>query len=197
MVSFGGSIEVKRYSISDLLQEVVHCKTAPSNNKCYPEGESCQVGGTLLDGEITPYYMKDGDSAPRRLGEKIGNFTLSGVIEENGWVLAFRYEADDRLPDGDSQFKGSDSTCRLPLEYIRGKMDGSFARYLHLKAVLNQTHSKVILEGQVKNCSPRLFLPRGMAVEISRQTETLRTVHRFVNDPQYTFSLLQDSPINR
>lgn len=129
-----------------------------------------QVHGKLLFFEMnSPYQHEDKEKLPS-YGENIGRFALSGVVEQEGYVLAFRYDAKETFQPKTSWKLGSrpegpEGIEKKDPEWLERSRRAGFAKYLHLRAALEQPDVNVHLRGGIEYAPPRLFSAEGMYVD--------------------------------
>lgn len=185
MGSTAGGLSCQGISVKDLLKEVLQCETVPSDHKAHGGGggRSFVVEGRLFgEAIISPYESLVRADRELRWQDPIGQFGVTGVIEDQGYLLAFCYRPTVNLPTPDrgtqKKFRENGGLKML----VDGMIEAAETEYIHLRAALTQGQPHISLCGQVKNNSPRLFLAQGMAVETERDAR--RTRHGFFGDMQ-------------
>ncbi|MBI2151714.1 hypothetical protein HYU21_03260 [Candidatus Woesearchaeota archaeon] len=199
MVTFGGPADPLKISIEDLLKKELHCETKASDYKAYGASsfpntsDNFLVSGRLFGkATISPYNPKFdssniSESALPKPGIEIGGFTIFGVIEDKGSLLAFKYQISDKLPRLDPStyvhFKDEGRSKDL----IDGQIEVAHLNYLHLNVILETPNPKLHILGKIKNSSPRLFLTVGMMVETDSGIITKHGYgdNSFKNNPVY------------
>lgn len=128
-----------------------------------------QVHGKLKFLEINSPYQHEHEGAETLpYGENIGKFTISGVVEQEGYVLAFRYEAKETFQSKTS-FKLNTSPNETPhlqtvRDWLKRSQRAGFSKYLHLRAALEQPKVNVHLRGTIEYAPPRLLSAEGIYV---------------------------------
>ena len=123
--------------------------------------------------ELTfPYVAIDVQTDDHFWGKAIGRFTVSGVVQQDKNVLAFKYDATMHLPVAVNYH---DEVKRDVRHFIRTQRQGTYGEYLHFISML-RPDATVTLVGKVCNSAPRLFLPQGMAL----QAGEFQTTHGFI-----------------
>lgn len=164
IISTGGST-IKPSSIEALVKE---------ERPLYTQALSgyFQVHGKLLFLEINSPYQHEHEDKEKlpSYGESIGRFVLSGVVEQEGHVLAFRYKAKETFQPGTSWKlglcpEGPEGIEKKDPEWLQRSRRAGFSKYLHLRAALEQPNVIIHLRGGIEYAPPRLFDAEGIYVD--------------------------------
>lgn len=191
MGSDAGGFSDQEISVGNLLREVLQCETVPSDHKVHGGecGRSFVIEGRLFgEAIISPYESLVRADRVIRWQDPIGRFGVTGVIENHGDLLAFRYKPTVNLPTPDERTQEEFRNKVGLTVLVDGMIEAAETKYIHLRAALTQGQPHIYLAGCVRNNSPRLFLVQGMVVET--EPDARRTMHGFCLD-------MQNKPIYR
>lgn len=160
-----------------------------------PLSEHYQVHGKLKFLEINSPYHHEQEDAQKlpSFGENIGRFVLSGGIEQEGYVLSFRYDAKETFQPKTSWLlrsypEGPEGREKEDPQWLESSRRVGLAKYLHLRAALEQPDVIVHLQGGIEYAPPRLLSVVGMYVE----GERLKYGHGDIAGEKF-----QDKPVHR
>jgi len=124
-------------------------------------------------------------------GETIGRFVLSGVVEKEGYVLTFQYDAKETFQQKTSWKLSSCPEGMAEEEdprWLQRSRRAGFSKYLHLRAALEQPDVIIHLRGGIEYAPPRLLSAKGIYAD----GRLLKYRHGDIDGKDF-----QDKPVQR
>lgn len=168
MGSIAGGSSYQKISVGNILREVLKCETEPVDYRVHelPRRERFLVQGNLFgNAAISPYTWQLPLRRDVHWHDPFAKFEVTGVIEDHGDLLAFRYQHTDNLPTPDERTIVKFKQEKRLTDLISGMTEAAETEYIHLRAALTHGQPHLYLCGTIKNNSPRIFLVEGMVVE--------------------------------